>query len=54
MFILSSLKINCNNLKKYLKYHENIEKIIAMAKDKIPNHEKNGTNCNFYRYKYRH
>ena len=29
-----------NNFKNYLKYHENLEKLIAMAKDKIPNHEK--------------
>ena len=29
-----------NNFKKYLKYHENLEKLIAMAKDKIPNHDK--------------
>ena len=28
-----------NHFKNYLKYHENIERLIALAKDKLPEHE---------------
>ena len=37
-----------NNFKNYLKYHENLERVIALSKDKNNEHEHNGVNCNFF------